>query len=684
MSRLNIFNKDVKQIKGVGEKRAKKLSKLNINNAYQLLTYFPKTYEDRRYFKTISNCQDGQKVTLKVQVCGHIKNIKTKKGYRITKVPVKDDTGYAFLVWFNQPYICNNFNKNCNLKINGKVKIIRNQIQIYNVVFEREEKNNKIGKIIPIYSLTQNFSNNEIMTIVKNAIQSYGDKIKETLPINILSKYKFISKGDAIKNIHFPKNKKIFNQAKRRLIFEEFFIFQLGLLYFKNVKNNNKSGIQFKKIDDIKKFINQLPYKLTSAQNRVCNEIINDMESSSPMNRLIQGDVGSGKTIVAIIAMLKSAKSGYQSVMMAPTEILARQHYNKIKQFLEGYDIKCGLLVGSLSNKEKKILLNKITEGNINVLIGTHALIQDTVSFKKLGLVITDEQHRFGVKQRRKLISKGVNPDILVMTATPIPRTLALVIYNNLDISIIDELPPGRKKVETYVVNRNYKKRVYNFVKKQIDLGRQAYIVCPLIEESNSSSIQSASTLYKMLSDSFFQNNNISLLHGRLSAKEKDKIMEKFNKGEISVLVSTTVIEVGINIPNANIIVIENAERFGLAQLHQLRGRVGRGKHKSYCILINESNNTKTYERMKVMEKTNDGFKVSEKDLKIRGQGDILGVRQHGLPQFKIGDIFKHYDIFRYAQKEALDIYSNDPQLKKVKNNNTKIEIHNIFNINYR
>ncbi|RKD34373.1 ATP-dependent DNA helicase RecG [Thermohalobacter berrensis] len=674
------LNTSIQYVKGVGPKRAKKLKRLNIKTVEDMLYYFPRTYEDRRKLNSIKECRNGEKVNLKVIVSGSPVIYRPRRGLSITKVPVKDETGLAFLVWFNQEYMAKNFKIGEILRVNGKVKIAYNEIQIQNPVFDKNDrKGEKVGKIIPIYPLTEKLSNNEMIKIANNVLKNYIDKVEDCLPDVIRKNFNLISVNDALKNIHFPKDRKCYIKARQRLVFEELLILQLGLLMIKENYSNNKNGIKFNKVDEIKKFINTLPFELTNAQKRVFKEIEQDMESDKPMNRLVQGDVGSGKTIIAVLSMLKAVMSGYQAVMMAPTEILATQHYESIKEFLNNYNIEIELLVGSVPDKRKKEILKKIKEGKIDIVVGTHALIQDTVEFDKLGLAITDEQHRFGVRQRAKLTQKGLNPDVLVMTATPIPRTLALILYGDLDISIIDELPPGRKKVETYAVNSKMKKRVYDFVKKQIKEGRQAYIVCPLVEESDSLDIKSATELYEELSNEYFTDLRLALLHGKMNAKDKDEIMAKFKNHEIDILISTTVIEVGVNVPNANIIVIENAERFGLAQLHQLRGRVGRGKYQSYCILINDSNSKVARERMKIMERTNNGFVISEKDLEIRGPGEFFGTRQHGIPDLKIGNIFRDMDMLKQAQKLALKILEEDRHLQSEKYKKIKNKIINLF-----
>ncbi|HHV38380.1 MAG TPA: ATP-dependent DNA helicase RecG [Tepidimicrobium sp.] len=649
----------VQYVKGVGPKRAAKLKRLGIETIEDLLYYIPREYDDRSNFKRISQCIDGDKASLRVEVCGYPSKLRPRRNLSILKIPVKDSSGFANLVWFNQDYISNHFSLGDRIAVNGKISIRGNEIQIMNPVFEKE-KGNRVGRIVPIYSLTNKLSNNEMVNIMRNAIRDYVEKLPEVLPKCLRDELKLLPIHRAIKGIHFPKNREEYLAARRRLAFEELLVLQLGLLLIKNRRADTRSGIKFPAIDGMNTFIDNLPFELTKAQKRVFKEIEADMKSKKQMNRLIQGDVGSGKTIVAILAMFKAWKSGYQSVMMVPTEILATQHYESISRFFSDYNISCALLTGSIPNREKEKILSDLKSGKIDVLVGTHAVIQENVEFARLGLAITDEQHRFGVEQRAVLTQKGINPDILVMTATPIPRTLALILYGDLDISIIDELPPGRKPVETYVVGLGMIDRVNSFVKKQLLLGRQAYIVCPLIEESDKLKARSAEELYVSLKDGVYREFKVGLLHGNMKAKEKESIMDSFKAGNLDVLISTTVIEVGVNVPNANIMIIYNAERFGLAQLHQLRGRIGRGQYQSYCVLINEGKTRISRERMRVLQKSNDGFYISEKDLELRGPGEFFGTRQHGIPDLKVANLFTDMDMLKIAQLKSKEILKED------------------------
>ena len=584
------------------------------------------------------------------------------------RLQVRDETGDAIITWFNQPYLRDTFKIGEKYKFFGKVNKKTGKIMFNSPVFDKGDKIQNTGRIIPIYPLTFKLSQNQLRKIMEAGIKEVYGNLPETLPNYLLEEYKLENINDATKHIHFPDEFKDFNIARKRLVFEELLSVQLALLELKNSYNNDIKGIAFSKDAKMSDVINSLPFKLTKAQLRVLEEIDSDMESNKNMNRLLQGDVGSGKTVVAMCVAYKAVKSGYQAAIMAPTAILATQHLENFKGMLENLGIRCELLISGITKKKKEDILERLKNGEIDILIGTHAIIEDNVLFKKLGLVVTDEQHRFGVKQRTKIAEKGENPDVLVMTATPIPRTLALILYGDLDISIIDELPPNRKKIETFAVNRKMTDRVNAFIRKQIEEGRQAYIVCPLVEENEEMDLKSVEKIYETYSKEVFPDYKVEYIHGKMKPKEKDSIMERFKNKEIDILISTTVIEVGVDVPNANIMVIENAERFGLAQLHQLRGRVGRGNYQSYCILICEGNSETIRKRMKVMCETNDGFVISEKDLELRGSGDFFGTAQHGLPEFKIANLFEDVDVLKMVQSVAMKILLDDPKLEKEKN----------------
>ena len=522
-----------------------------------------------------------------------------------------------------------------------------------------------------MYSSTSGISQKMLRSIIKDTLDYAGNQIHDFIPTSIRKKYKLCDRNYAVSNIHFPESNESFFIARRRLVFEELFMLQTALLKMKSSVNKGKSGIVFKNINCAKEILNALPFELTDAQKKVMREIVNDIKSGKSMNRLVQGDVGSGKTAVALVTAFIAIRNGYQSALMAPTEVLAGQHYEFISKILDSLGIKTVLLTGSLKKKEKEKALELIKSGEAKMVIGTHAVIQENVEFQKLGMVITDEQHRFGVRQRGTLSEKGENPHVLVMTATPIPRTLALILYGDLDISIIDHLPPGRQKIDTLSVNSSYHERIYSFIRKEVDRGRQVYIICPMIDENDKLDVQDVTTYTEKLKNEIFSDYSVECMHGKIKPQKKQEIMEEFAKNNINILVSTTVIEVGINVPNATIMMIENAERFGLAQLHQLRGRVGRGSEKSYCILVCDSKSKVAKERMNMMTKSSDGFEISEMDLKLRGPGEFFGTRQHGLPEMKIANLYKDMNILKEAQKASLEIINmdieNDDEYKLLK-----------------
>lgn len=678
---MDKLEKPVQYIKGVGPKKAKLLSNIGINTIEDLIHYFPRSYEDRRDIKKIAVVENEEKANLKVIVCGVPRKYRPRRNMSIIKIPAKDDSGAIILSWFNQDYIANNISVGDIIIVSGRVKKIGSQIEIQNPIYEKyNESGKKTGRIVPVYALTEGLTNNELTKIVEQTLDNYLDYYIDIIPPSIINELKLFPLKQSIKNIHFPEDRFSYKKAKERLVFEELLLLQLGLFIIKRNNTLNNKGIIFSKKDETNKLIETLPFKLTLAQNKVFNEIARDMESPKQMNRLIQGDVGSGKTIIAVLSMLKAYNSGYQSVMMAPTEILAGQHYESVKASFEKFNIKCELLTSNITGKRRMDVLKGIEAGEVHIVIGTHAVLQENVSFHKLGLAITDEQHRFGVRQRAALSLKGSNPDILVMTATPIPRTLALILYGDLEVSVIDELPAGRKKIKTYSINKEMKKRAYSFIREQINEGRQAYIVCPLVEESDSIKAESASELYEILKNSVFSDLKLGLIHGQMKASEKDIIMAKFKNGEIDILISTTVVEVGVNVPNANVMLIHNAERFGLAQLHQLRGRVGRGDYQSYCILVNESKSRVSKERMNIMEKTNDGFIIAEKDLQTRGPGEFFGTRQHGLPDLKIANLSSDINTLKISQKIAYRVLEEDPNLSSEEYRLIRERIIKLFN----
>ena len=662
------LNKEIKYIKGVGPSRAEVLNRIGIFTLGDVLTYFPREHEDRAEVKPIAELVDGQDALISAYAVTRVAEIKVRNHLTLCKLTVRDESGSCQITWYNQKYLRNSIKLNTRYKFYGKVSKKGAKADIQSPVFEEESKSKATGRIIPIYPLTYGLTQNTIRNVIENALNSIDGELEETLPDYLIKKYNLLDTNTAIRQIHFPESFEMFNKARTRLAFEELLSMQLALLSLKNKYEVDKPGIEFSREVNMSDVIDDLPFKLTKAQLRVLEEIDNDMEKNRPMNRLLQGDVGSGKTIVALIASYKAIKSGYQAVIMAPTAILATQHLESSKEILEKYGIKAELLISGISKKKKEDILNRLENGEIDLLIGTHAVLEENVIFKNLGLVVTDEQHRFGVRQRSVVAEKGNNPDVLVMTATPIPRTLALILYGDLDISIIDELPPNRKKIETYAVTKSYEQRVNSFIAKNIDEGRQCYIVCPLVEENDEIDAQSVLELFENYKTKVFSNYRVEYLHGQMRPKEKDEIMERFKNGEIDILISTTVIEVGVNVPNANIMVIENAERFGLAQLHQLRGRVGRGEYQSYCILKYKGSSPIVKERMKVISSTNDGFIISEKDLELRGSGEFFGTRQHGIPEFKIANLFEDMSLLKQVQAIAFQIITEDKTLEKEEN----------------
>ena len=664
------LKKDVKYVKGVGPNRVQLLNKLGIFTLEDLITYYPRTYEDRSKPKSLLECIDGEEAL--IEVIAISKMIESKFSRKtMQKIMIRDNTSSAEAIWFNQTYLKSKFTVGKKYRMYGKIEKKYGKIIIASPVFDEYGSTQNTGRIIPIYPLTYQLSQNTLRKIIENAMNEVYGNLPETLPQYIIKTNRILGINDAIKTIHFPQELKDFKIARKRLVFEELLITQLSLMSLKNRDVLEEKGIKFSSEYKIEDFVKRFSFQLTNAQLRVLREIEKDMESEKMMNRLLQGDVGSGKTAVAMSAAYKAVKSGYQAAIMAPTAILATQHLENFDKMLTELGIKSALLISGITKKKKEEILKKLKDGEIDILIGTHALLEDNVEFKNLGLVVTDEQHRFGVRQRNKIAKKGSNgqnPDVLVMSATPIPRTLALILYGDLDISIIDELPPNRKKIETFAVTKRMQERVDNFIEKQIKEGRQAYIVCPLVEESEESDLKSVVELAKKYQTEIFPQYKVSYLHGKMKAKEKDEIMLQFKNHEIDILISTTVIEVGVDVPNSNIMVIEDAQRFGLAQLHQLRGRVGRGEYQSYCILKYEGNGENIKKRMKVMCETNDGFKISEKDLELRGSGDFFGTMQHGLPEFKIANLFEDMPILQQVQQVAQSILLNDAKLEKEEN----------------
>lgn len=661
-------------IKGVGPKKLEKLNSLNIATVEDLLFYFPRTYEDRTTFLNLKDVQGEVKASFKVRFTGVNRNSYIRRNMHILSFDVEDETGKGTMTFFNQPFLKNSIKIGGIYNVYGKAVRERFITKISSPIAEKAGKNLKTGGIVPKYALKKGVTNNEIVKLIREVNVS----LPEVLPDYLIKKYSLLSRNIAIKTMHFPDDLETLEKARKRLAFEELFLLQFALLTLKD-NNRSEKSIKLKDNPKLKNFMDNLPFKLTEGQDKSLNEIINDLKSEKRMNRLLQGDVGSGKTIVAVIAMYFAYINGYQSTLMAPTEILAQQHYESVCELFKAENINVGLLTSSVSKKDREEILAKVRSGEIQMLIGTHSLINDEVVFKNLALTITDEQHRFGVKQRNILQDKNQLANTLVMTATPIPRTLSLVLYGDLDISVIDTMPPGRKEIKTYGINSKMIDRALNFVKSEIEKGRQAYIICPLIDESEyMESLNSVIKTYENLRDKYFH-EDVKLLHGQMKSEEKEEILNDFRDNKVKVIVSTTVIEVGINVPNATVMMVLNSERFGLAQLHQLRGRVGRGEHQSYCILHNGSSSVKSWERTKVMEKSSDGFFIANEDLRLRGPGEIFGTRQHGIPELMVSDFSTDYNILSHANVEASDIISGKIKISAGEYNKIVEEIYNRF-----
>ncbi|CAM3742387.1 ATP-dependent DNA helicase RecG [Mesobacillus thioparans] len=652
--RLNNVNEQLKQpvtaIKGIGSEMAETLADMHIRTVGDLLEYFPYRYEDYR-LKDLAEVKHDERVTVEGKV--HSEPALVYYGRKKNRLTVRLLVGrYLIIVtFFNQPYLKQKITIGETITVTGKWDQHRQTITASQMsVGERAQSQD----FEPVYAVKGKMTVKTIRRLIKQAFSQFGHEIEEVLPSELLQKYKLLNRRDALRIMHLPSGSDEMKQARRRFVYEEFLLFQLKMQSLRKLEREQSPGIVFSyQLDKLKEFISGLPFPLTGAQKRVVNEILGDMKSPYRMNRLLQGDVGSGKTVVAAIALYAAKTAGYQGALMVPTEILAEQHSQSLTQLLEPFGVKAALLTSSVKGKRRREMLEQLKNGEIDVLIGTHALIQDEVDFKSLGLVITDEQHRFGVEQRRVLREKGENPDVLFMTATPIPRTLAITVFGEMDVSVIDEMPAGRKTIETYWAKHEMLERVLSFMEKELAKGRQAYVICPLIEESDKLDVQNAIDVHSTLSFYFKDRYQVGLMHGRLHSDEKDQVMKAFSENEVQVLVSTTVVEVGVNVPNATVMLIYDAERFGLSQLHQLRGRVGRGSDQSYCILLADPKSEVGKERMKIMSETNDGFVLSEKDLELRGPGDFFGKKQSGLPEFKVADMVHDYRALETARNDA-------------------------------
>ena len=655
-------NTRINALKGIGEKTEQLFSKLGIYTIGDLIRYYPRGYDIYEEPVPISELEEGKTQTVTGTIYGKVQ-VSPNRKMQVTSVQVRDFSGVIRVIWFRMPFLRSTLSAGGVITLRGQVIRKKNGLVMEHpeIFYPSAKYEEKLHTLQPVYPLTAGLSNNMVMKAVRQALDGL-DLSREILPEEIRHRYHLAEYNYAVRGIHFPEDKEVFYRARERLVFEEFLEFIVSLRKLKD--ENEKKEIHFviEHKAETERFISSLPYRLTDAQKKVWKEIELDMGSRYAMSRLIQGDVGSGKTIVAVLALISVGMNGYQGAMMAPTEVLARQHFESITKLFDTYQIplKVGLLTGSMTAKEKKEAYARIEAGEVQVIIGTHALIQEKVHYKNLALAITDEQHRFGVRQRETFFEKGSMPHILVMSATPIPRTLAIIIYGDLDISVIDQLPANRLPIKNCVVDTSYRETAYRFIKKQTAEGRQCYIICPMVEESEHLEAENVIDYTSMLQEEIGDDIVIDYLHGKMKQAEKDRIMERFSRNEIQVLVSTTVIEVGIDVPNATVMMVENAERFGLAQLHQLRGRVGRGKYQSYCIFMSGSKSKETKERLEILNKTNDGFKIASEDLKLRGPGDLFGIRQSGIMDFKLGDVFQDAKILQMANEAADQLIKTD------------------------
>ena len=659
-------NSRIIEMKGIGEKTAELFARVGIRTVGDLIRYYPRSYEIFEDPVPIAEVCEGKVCTVTGAVFGRIQ-VSGTRNMQVTTLYLKDLTGTLKVIWFRMPFLRNTLGKGGALTLRGRVMrkrdgLVMEHPEIFYPAAKYEEKRDSMQ---PVYTLTAGLSNNAVVKAVRQALECVNAR-KDLLPEALAEKYHFMPYEAAVRRMHFPESKAGFLEARKRFVFEEFLIFTLSLRRLKD--REDRAGNPFELADrpEIDRFLEELPYSLTGAQRKVWDEIRSDMQGEFVMSRLVQGDVGSGKTVVAFLALLLAGLNRYQGALMAPTEVLARQHYENISGMLGEYHIplRAELLTGSMTAKQKREAYGRIESGEVSIVIGTHALIQEKVSYRDLAIVVTDEQHRFGVKQREALAGKGNMPHILVMSATPIPRTLAIILYGDLDISVIDEMPKNRLPIKNCVVDTGYRKTAYNFMKKQVEEGRQCYVICPMVEESEALEAENVLDYSEMLSETMGDQVRVGCLHGRMKQQEKDEIMDAFGRNEIQILVSTTVVEVGIDVPNATVIMIENAERFGLAQLHQLRGRVGRGKYQSYCIFMTGSKSDETKERLDILNHSNDGFFIASEDLRLRGPGDLFGIRQSGIMDFKLGDVFQDSVILKQAAEAAGEMLKADPELK--------------------
>ena len=665
---------------GIGPARARGLEKLGLVTVEDLLRCYPRSYEDRRKFSTVAAAPVDIPVCLELLVAEPPRLSRIRKGLELVKARLVDDTGSLTATFFNQTYMKDALRPGETYIVYGKVEGPPGRRQMTNPVCERSDRVRFTGCILPVYALTHGISNNLLAGLARRCVDECAGQLEEVLPGPLRREHALAAAEFACRNIHFPRDEEALELARRRLIFEELFYLTCGMALLRT-RRDEAAGVPFA-IPPVEEFLALLPFPLTGAQRRVMDEIAADVSAGPPMNRLVQGDVGSGKTMVAAYSAWLAAKNGRQCALMAPTELLAEQHFRSLAPLLEQASLRVGLLTGAVKGRARKELLAALAAGELDLLIGTHALLSEGVDYAELGLVITDEQHRFGVAQRAALSAKARRPPhVLVLSATPIPRTLSLVIYGDLDVSVIDELPPGRTPVQTFVVGEDKRQRMYGFVRKLVGEGRQAYIVCPAVEEGEDegAGLKAAASYARSLQTEVFPDLRVGLVHGKMKPREKDAVMTAFAGGELDVLVSTTVIEVGVDVPNAALMVVENADRFGLSQLHQLRGRVGRGRHQSYCVLVTSTRNPDSRARLKVLTKTTDGFQIAEEDLKLRGPGDFFGQRQHGLPQLRIADLAGDMRALKEAQLAARELLERDPGLKRPEHAPLLKQVHRLF-----
>ena len=657
------LNTEVRYLKGIGEKKAQALAKLGVFSLRDLVSFFPRKYEDRSLVKPIALTCDGESVCVEAMVADTPRLARIRRGLDLVKLRAVDDSGSIDITFFNQPYAKDNLHRGESYVFFGKIEANGPRRSMVNPAYEKAEgPRNVTGKILPIYRVCAGLNQRSMLQAVRQGLDECMDLLPDVLPHEVRERCQLAQTGYAYENIHFPADFEALELARRRLIFEELFVLACALGRMRGERTREK-GIRMQE-RDLSPFWAALPFSPTGAQRRVVEQALEDMDSGSVMNRLVQGDVGSGKTLVAAALIWHCAENGYMSAFMAPTEILAEQHWHTLSGLLSPLGLRIGKLTGSMSAKEKREVKALLKAGQLDLIIGTHALFSQDVEYENLALVVTDEQHRFGVGQRSALIGKGQKPHVLVMSATPIPRTLALIIYGDLDVSVIDEMPPGRQKVDTFAVDESYRQRLNGFIRKLVSEGRQVFVVCPMVEENEELAVplKSAQEHAEELTRTF-PDLRVACIHGRMKAKEKDAVMASMVAGETDILVATTVIEVGVDVPNAALMIVENAERFGLSQLHQLRGRVGRGQHKSYCVLVSDNDGEENKARLAIMTKTNDGFKISEEDLRLRGPGDFFGSRQHGLPEMHVADLGADVNVLQKAQQEANLLLAQDPAL---------------------